>query len=60
MRQRFWIKRTRLGLFILYSWIAYNTKHAMREKGINIYNSMRYKIFWGAGVTYIKPLAVTL
>jgi hypothetical protein len=32
----------------------------MREVSINKYNSMRYKKFCGAGVAYIKELAVML
>ena len=43
-------------LRILYCWIANNTEYAMREMSINMYNSMLYKNFWGAGVAYIREL----
>jgi hypothetical protein len=50
----------KIGLRILYFWIAYNTKHSMRKKSINIYNSMRYKKIWGAGVAYINELVAII
>ena len=44
----------------MYCWIDNNTKYAMREMRINIYNSMCCENFWGAGVAYIRELPAML
>jgi len=37
-----------------------NTKNALREMSINIYISVLYKNFWGAGVADVRELAATV